>query len=74
MAGCALLFLAAPLRAQSLYEKDFDFAHAAIERECAALIEQKHIDWKAVRKELAADAKAVTNEPAHLVRRTGAVT
>ncbi len=65
-AGAVLLF-AAPARAQSLYEKDFDFAHAAIERECAALIEQKHLDWKAVRKELAGDAKAVADEAAHLV-------
>ncbi len=65
--ACAVLFFAAPARAQSLYEKDFEFAHAAIERECATLLEQKHIDWKAVRKELAADAKAVSSESAHLV-------
>src|SRR5690242_79848 len=65
--AAAIVAFAAPARAQSIYEKDFDFALDALERECGKLIEQKHIDWKAVRKELAPSAKSVASEPEHLV-------
>jgi C-terminal processing protease CtpA/Prc len=64
---CSLALCAAPAVAQSVYEKDLDFALDALERECAALIQQKRIDLKAVRKELSPPAKAARSDQDHLV-------
>ena len=57
----------APASAQTVYEADFEFAIENIERECGALIRQKKIDWQAVRKELAPQAKKVSTDQQHLV-------
>ncbi|HTF86794.1 MAG TPA: S41 family peptidase, partial [Planctomycetota bacterium] len=69
---CVLIFAFAALlggraSAQSVYEKDLDFALDALETDCGALLVAKHIDWKAVRKEFAGSAKPVTSDQAHLV-------
>lgn len=62
-----LLALVFALLAQSVYEKDFQHAHAQIGEQCATLIASKKIDWKAVEKELAPAAKAVKSDEQHLV-------
>ncbi len=50
-----------------MYEKDFEFAVAALGKSCDALIAQKKFDWDAVAKELTPAAKAAASEQDHLV-------
>lgn len=70
--SCLLAFawiacLGVRAKAQSIYEKDVEFALDAIERECGSLLELKQIDWKAVRKEFTVAAKSVGDDQGHLV-------
>lgn len=55
------------LLAQSPYEKDVRHALDEVAKQCAGLIASKKLDWKAVEKEMLADAKAVKSEEQHLV-------
>jgi carboxyl-terminal processing protease len=54
-------------RAEEVYEKDVAAALSEIGKQCATLIEQKKIDWKAVAKEFGAAAKATKTDQEHYV-------
>ena len=57
----------APAPQQSVYEKDFEFAVAEIEKSCGGLTAKKKIDLEAVAKELAPVAKAAQTDQDHLM-------
>jgi hypothetical protein len=63
----AVLASAPFARAQSAYEKDFEFAVEEIGKRCGELIASKKIDWEASAKTLAPAAKAAASEQDHLV-------
>ena len=63
----AAAFLCLTATAQSVYERDVEFALGQIDAQCATLIRSKKIDWKAVSKEFTAEAKKVESDAEHLV-------
>lgn len=52
---------------ESVWAADVAFALDELERQCGALLAQKDVDWKRVRKEFSAAAKDVESDGEHLV-------
>jgi C-terminal processing protease CtpA/Prc len=67
LAVAAVGALAAPAAAETVYEKDVQYALAEVPRHAGRFFELKKIDWPAVTRQFTEEAKGIKTDQEHLV-------